>query len=132
MKHLFLVISLFWLTLLLSSCEGNTDVHAYVHNLSHEPIDVVIFQTLSGEKDSVTLLPGQVQEVMYYNQRGGRASSGTIEEYIDTLEASILGGLASKHYLLSDSLWTVFSIQQHKLPSSYLHEFRLFLKDDDF
>ena len=133
--HISMGGAMFFASLTLTSCEGNTRQVYSVRNDSTGPLVVVHASTSYGlvsERDTVVVPAGTVQQLGQEDWLGGREEPSPPTTFIDTISVTDANGAPTTKNWQSMDAWEVVSTEDRKVPSQMRHEFTFAVSYADF
>lgn len=125
-------MSLFFLSILLLSCEGSTDIYKSIENNSSETITVS--GSIPGVSDyNKTIEPGQTE--LLYLGGDGMGASDIVEDPalgIDSLIITIGNNDTCRKDYHDQSNWEIGVGKTRKTPARYRHNYIFIVNDSDF
>lgn len=126
-------ISFTFLTVLIISCEGNTDRYRHVQNNTNESINIyasgISFYDFEFNE---TLTAGQSVKIFQTYQRGG---SDYVENPAIGIDSLLItnsnGDTCTKDYLIQDN-WLIDVYQRKKVPSDWQHNYTFTVSNTNF
>jgi len=120
------------LGLLLTSCEGNTDRDWIIANDSSSSIEVTATFILDSGMSKETINSGNSKTITITNQLGGNSTPQAPNEvFTSLLVTNEEGGTFTRDFTLLEN-WESTIEQTKRVPSNYVHEYILYVTNEDF